>query len=70
MKWSDLSRLAPRTRDMVMRLEWRANDNDCQGQRCPVCGATQSSGKHDRHCDLGALCDDIRIVERAREIVG
>jgi hypothetical protein len=62
--------LLDRLKTYTLRSEWSANNMDGTGPRCPRCDRQQSEGHslNNGGCELGKLCDDIRLVQRAREL--
>lgn len=65
--------LLDRLKAYALRVEWAWNDMDGTGPRCLHCRNQQTEGhKKDGfdhvECELGELCDDIRLVARAREL--
>lgn len=63
--------LYERLKSYTMRFEWSWNDMDGTGPRCPVCRGQQSEGhvlRNHEPCELGKICDDIRLVQRAKEL--
>ena len=67
-----MKNLYERAIDYVLKLEWCANLVDGNGQRCAECYVIydMGQGEHDLHCVLGKLCRDIRLVNKAKELVG
>ena len=63
--------LHDRLKEYVLTTEWSGYANDGKGPRCPCCGHLQSEGHNPESncgCTLQRLCDDIRLVQRAREL--
>jgi hypothetical protein len=52
--------LLDRLKAYALRAEWSAGND-----HCPQCGKQST---HSVGCELGGLCDDIRLVQRAREL--
>jgi hypothetical protein len=63
--------LHDRLKEYVVDTEFSANASDGRGPRCPCCGRPAVDGHNppsNGGCRLGRLCDDIRLVQRAREL--
>lgn len=64
--------LLDRLKAYTLRSEWSHNEMNGTGPRCPRCNNQQSVGHSETReregCELGRLCDDIRLVQRAKEL--
>ena len=60
--------LYERLKVYTLGREWSANKQDGNGPRCPQCDALRTSVEHGPDCELGKLCDDIRVLRLAAEL--
>lgn len=64
--------LIDRLKAYVLKMEWSQNQMDGMGVRCPYCGNHHSAGHpkrgHSNTCEHFQLVEDIRLVQRAKEL--